>query len=263
MFDYDKIFIVAGSRQAGILSKQAPDLPINNFIIEPEGRGTAPCIGLAAVHLKRVDSDAVMVVLTADHYIEDDEDYRRILKVGVKTAENNYLTIIGITPTTASTAYGYIKRGEKIGETHGRAVYRVERFTEKPDKETAEKMLDEDVYSWNSGMFIWSVESILREYKRQMPALYNELLKIQESIGTPNYESGLSKHWPNVPKQTIDYGIMEGAKNVVVIPANFGWSDVGSWSSLYELIPKDDHQNAVKGKHLGVETSGSLIYGGE
>jgi mannose-1-phosphate guanylyltransferase len=197
VFVYDEIFVVAGSRQASVLSKQVRDLPTENFIIEPEERGTAPCIGLAAIHLRSIDSDAVMVVLTADHHIEDDEEFRKTIKVGVETAENNCLTTIGITP---STAYGYIKRGEKISETHGQAVYRVEGFTEKPDKETAKKMVDEGVYFWNSGIFIWSVESILQEFKRQMPSLYNKLLKIHESIGTPDYEPVLSKHWRNMSR---------------------------------------------------------------
>ena len=166
-------------------------------------------------------------------------------------------------PTAASTAYGYIKHGEKIDEIQERPVYRVDRFTEKPDMETAEKMFHEGIYSWNSGMFIWNVKSILEEYKRQMPNLYKYLIEIGRSIGTPGYDSTLSKCWPHVPKQTIDYGVMEGARNVAVIPAKFGWSDVGSWSSLYMLLPKDHNENAVKGNHLGIDTSGSMIYGGE
>jgi len=263
MFERDKIFVVTGKKQANILSKQEPDIPSKNFIIEPEGKGTAPCIGLAAIHLKSVNPEAVMAILTADHYIENPEEFRKILKLGIKTAEKNYLTTIGITPTEASTAYGYIKQGEKIDEIQEQPVYRVDRFTEKPDIETAEKMFDEGIYSWNSGMFIWNVISILEEYKRQMPNLYNNLIEIEKSIGTPSYDSTISKCWPNVPKQTIDYGVMEGARNVAVIPAKFGWSDVGSWSSLYMLLPKDHNKNAVKGNHLGIDTSGSMIYGGE
>ena len=204
-----------------------------------------------------------MAILTADHYIENSEEFRKILKLGIKTAEKNYLTTIGITPTVASTAYGYIKQGERIDEVQEQPVYRVDRFTEKPDIETAEKMFDEGVYSWNSGMFIWKVNIILEEYKRQMPDLYNNLIEIEKSFGTPSYDSTLSKCWPNVPKQTIDYGVMEGARNVAVIPAKFGWSDVGSWSSLYMLLPKDHNKNAVRGNHLGIDTSGSLIFGGE
>jgi len=263
MFKRDNIFVIAGRKQTNILSKQEPDIPFKNFIVEPEGKGTAPCIGLAAIHLKNVNPEAVMVILTADHYIENPEEFRKILKVGIKTAEKNYLTTIGITPTTASTAYGYIKQGEKIDDIQDQPVYHVDRFTEKPDQETAEKMFDEGIYSWNSGMFIWNVNSILEEYKRQMPNLYNNLIEIKKSIGTQNYDSTLSKCWPNVPKQTIDYGVMEGARNVAVIPAKFGWSDVGSWSSLYMLLPKDHNKNAVKGNHLGIDTSGSMIYGGE
>jgi mannose-1-phosphate guanylyltransferase len=124
-------------------------------------------------------------------------------------------------------------------------------------------MFHEGVYSWNSGMFIWNVTSILEEYKRQMPYLYKYLIEIGRSIGTPSYDSTLSKCWPNVPKQTIDYSVMEGARNVAVIPTKFGWSDVGSWSSLYMLLPKDHNENAVKGNHLGIDTNGSMIYGGE
>ncbi|MBN2334643.1 mannose-1-phosphate guanylyltransferase [Candidatus Bathyarchaeota archaeon] len=263
MFSHDHIYVVAGGKQAATLSQQVPEIPAENYIVEPEGRGTAPCIGLATVYLQKHDPDAVTVILTADHHIGDPEEFRETLKAGIKTAEEGYLATIGIEPTTPSTAYGYIKQGEKILEVDDRSVYRVERFTEKPDRETAEQMCGEGVYSWNSGMFIWRAEAILAEYSRQMPTLHRGLTKIQEAIGTTGYDQALAKHWPGVPRQTIDYGVMEGAENVAVIPASFGWSDVGSWSSLHALLPKDDKGNAVKGSHLGIDTGGSLILGGE
>ncbi len=138
---------------------------------------------------------------------------------------------------------------------------RVRQFTEKPNRETAARMVSSGLYTWNSGMFVWQVKRILDEFKRQMPDLYEYLMEIQAAIGTDGYMNVLSKIWPGVPKQTIDYGIMEGAENVVVIPVEMGWSDIGSWSSLAELIPADENGNIIQADHEGLDTQGSIIIG--
>lgn len=262
LFQPEEIFVVTGAEHVVLLQAQASELPPENFIVEPEGRGTAPCIGLGAIHLRRQDPQAVMAVLTADHFIADVERFRRVLLAAQKVAQDGHLVTLGIKPSCPSTGYGYIKQGAGLGTVEGFPVFRVERFTEKPGPETALRMVESGEYSWNSGMFIWRVDRIMQEFERQMPDLYVQLLEIEATLGTPGYQAALRRVWPQVARQTIDYGVMEGAEDVVVIPADIGWSDVGCWTSLLELLPADADRNVVVGPHVGIETRDTLVFGG-
>jgi mannose-1-phosphate guanylyltransferase len=259
----EHIFVVTGAEHVDILAAQAPELPLENFIVEPEGRGTAPCIGLGAIRLRCQDPEAIMAVLTADHFISDVERFRQVLGAAAKVAEDGHLVTLGITPSSPSTGYGYIKQGEMIGEVGGFSIFCAERFTEKPDPETAFRMMESGDYSWNSGMFIWRVDRIMDEFQRQMPEFYVQLSEIEATLDTPGYEATLSRVWPQVARQTIDYGVMEGARDVAVIPVDIGWSDVGSWASLLELLPGDVEGNIVVGPHVGIDTRDTLVFGGK
>jgi mannose-1-phosphate guanylyltransferase len=263
MFPPENILVVTRADYAEILSAQTPALPKSNFIVEPEGRGTAPAIGLAAVHIRLRDPGAVMSVLTADHFVADDEGFRRALRASAQAARQGYLVTLGIQPSSPSTGFGYIQQGPQVEIFEDLPVYSLGRFTEKPALETARKMLAEGGYSWNSGMFIWKVERILAEFERQMPEFYAQLVEIAAGFGTPAEAAVLAKVWPGVGKQTIDYGVMEGATSAVVIPVDIGWTDVGSWASLTEVLPPDAQGNAVRGEHLGIGTRNSLIIGGK
>jgi len=263
LFQPEQIFVVTGAEHVKSLAAQAPELPAENFIVEPEGRGTAPAIGLGALHLPRQDPDAVMAVLTADHFITDVIRFRQVLTAAAQVAADGSLVTLGITPSSPSTGYGYIKQGEELDVVDGFPVFRVERFTEKPSPETALRMVESGEYSWNSGMFIWRVERIMAEFQRQMPEFYVQLAEVQATLGTPGYEATLNRVWPQVAKQTIDYGVMEGAENVAVIPVDIGWSDVGSWASLLELLQADAAGNIVVGPHVGIDTRDTLILGGK
>jgi mannose-1-phosphate guanylyltransferase len=260
VFQPEEIFVVTGAEHVDALSAQAPELPAENFIIEPEGRGTAPAIGLGAIHLHRGDPDAVMAVLTADHFISDVPLFRQVLTASAQAAEEGHLVTLGIKPASPSTGYGYIKQGESLGRVDGFEVFRVGRFTEKPGAETAIHMVESGEYSWNSGMFIWRVERILEEFERQMPEFYTQLAEVEATLGTPGYKPTLARVWPQVTRQTIDYGVMEGAGDVAVIPADIGWSDVGSWASLLELLPADEDGNTVVGPHVGIDTRDTLVF---
>jgi len=257
------VMVVAGEDHRPKLHSQVLGIPLDNFIMEPEGRGTAPCIGLTAAHLSREDPDAVMIVLTADHYIGDVDGFHSALEAAVEAADKGHLVTLGIKPDEASTGYGYIKHGEKLYNIKEHEVLRVERFTEKPEEETAEEMFESGNYSWNSGMFVWKVERIMEEFKEHMPQFYQKLEKIREAVGTKSYKHVLKDTWEEVPRQTIDYGVMEKAQDVVVLPVDIDWSDLGSWSSVKDLLPSDDDNNSVKGEHIGIGTENSLIYGGE
>lgn len=260
IFDIQRIFIVTNRDLLPTLMEQVPDLPVTNFIVEPEGKGTAPCIGLASIHILNKDPNAIMIVLTADHYIRDVEKFRVVIKGATKIAHNGHIVTLGMLPSYPSTGYGYIKQAGKLCDVDGFSVYHVDKFVEKPDMDTAVKMLDGS-YFWNSGMFIWRVDRILDEFQRHMPILYSQLLQISEGIEKSEYEYILTKTWSEVDIESIDYGIMEKATDVVVIPLDIGWSDIGSWSSLATLLNEDEAGNVVIGNNLSLDTSGSFIFG--
>ena len=263
LIELDHILVVAGSRHVAELRRQVPGIPEANFIVEPTGMGTAPCIGLAAVHLAKRNTESVMIVLTADHYIGDVEGFHVALETAVELAYKEHLVTLGIKPSEPSTGYGYIEHGGLLDSIRGLSVLRVSQFREKPDKKTALEMVKSGRYSWNSGLFIWRVDRILDEFRLQMPELYNQLLVIGNAVGSPSYREVLEASWIHVPRETIDYGIMEKASSVVVVPVDIDWSDLGTWSSLMVLLPKDSNGNVVKGKYHGIDTFNSFIYGGD
>ena len=261
LFPAQQVWVVTRAGHIEILHSQVPDLPAENFIIEPEGRGTAPAIGLAALHLHRRDPEAVMAVLTADHYITGTDCFLQVLAAAERIARQGHLVTLGIHPSSPSTGFGYIEQGDELAGAENFPCFRVNRFVEKPDLENATIMVQSGRYSWNSGMFIWQVKRILEEFKRQMPAFYAQLMEIDAATGTPSYQATLGRIWPQVAKQTIDYGIMEGAKDVAVIPVEMGWSDIGSWSSLVGLLPVDENGNSAVGLFQGIDTQGTLVFG--
>ena len=263
LFQPEQVFVVTGAEHMEALIAQSPELPPENFIVEPDGRGTAPCIGLGAIHLRRQDPEAIMAVLTADHFITDTARFRQALAMAAQVAEEGHLVTLGITPSSPSTGFGYIKQGESLSMVEDFSVFRAERFTEKPSPETALRMVESGEYSWNSGMFIWRADRILKEFQRQMPEFYVQLAEVEATLGTSGYKATLSRVWPQVAKQAIDYGVMERAEDVAVIPVDIGWSDVGSWASLSELLPADERGNVVVGPHVGVDTRDTLVFGGK
>jgi mannose-1-phosphate guanylyltransferase len=267
LFQPEQILVVAGAEHVPGLADQAPELPVGSFISEPVGRGTAPAIGLGAIHLRRRDQDAVMAVLTADHFIANVERFRRALGAAAQVAEAGYLVTLGIEPASPSTGYGYIQQGEKLDQIDGFDVFQVQRFTEKPSRETALHMVESGEYTWNSGMFVWRVDRIIEEFQTQMPDFFVKLAEVDAALGTKGYQPTLERVWPQVAKQAIDYGVMEGAEDVAVIPVDIGWSDVGSWASLAELLAEigdqDNGGNVIVGQHASMDTTDSLIFGSD
>jgi mannose-1-phosphate guanylyltransferase len=260
-FPADQILVITRQEHVQPLSVQVPQLPQDNFIVEPEGRGTAPAIGLAAIHLIKRDPEAVMLVLTADHFIVDEAGFLQALKAAEEVARDGYLVTLGIKPTFASTGYGYIHQGEFLRRVESLPVYLANRFTEKPDPEEAEHLVNSGDYTWNSGMFVWRVDRIVEEFQRQMPDFYEQLQKIAAASDPTEYEQLLADIWPTVKKETIDYGVMEGAEKVAVIPIDIGWADVGSWASLVDVLPSDEQGNTVTGNHVGIDTKDTIIVG--
>jgi mannose-1-phosphate guanylyltransferase len=258
----ERIFVVTVQEQALALQQQHTKLPPENFLIEPMARGTASVIGLAAIALQHIDPEAIMAVLGSDHYIADEALFRRLLQTAGEAAQQGFLVTLGIEPTFPSTGFGYIQRGDPVGVFNDRQIYKVKKFKEKPSQSQAEAMIVDGQHDWNSGMFIWRVDRILAEIERQMPDLYAGLQKIRQAWVTSNGGAVVDQVWQGLENQTIDYGIMENAQNVVVLPAaGLGWSDVGSWDSLFDLLDGDEHGNIVMGgEHFGLDTTCSLIY---
>jgi mannose-1-phosphate guanylyltransferase len=259
----ERIFVVTIAEQADTLKGQAPELPAENFLLEPAPRGTASVVGLAAVALQKRDEDAVMAVLPSDHYIRNRDLFHLLLRVAVDVAREDYLVTLGITPTYPATGYGYIQRGDPIPGDFIYPVYRALRFKEKPNEEQALEMLRSNDHSWNSGMFIWKTKTILEEIQRQMPALKTALDEISAALGTPSENAIIEKNWFPLETQTVDYGIMEHAEKVAVLPASgLEWSDVGSWDSLFDvLLPDEDGNIVFSGHHIPLDTRNSLVYG--
>jgi mannose-1-phosphate guanylyltransferase len=254
------ILVGVGADYVPIVREQLPDLPPENIVVEPAGRGTAPAIGLGALHIRRRDPEAVMVVVTADHHIGDAATFRQALLAAAQVAAVGHLVTLGISPAFPSTGYGYIRRGELVDSVDGLNVYRALRFTEKPDATLAQAFLDSGMYSWNSGMFIWKVSALWAEFARQMPQLCAQLGQIEAALGTADERAVLERVWAGVSKQTIDYGIMEHARDVAVISVCIGWNDVGSWDTLMDLLGADEGGNVTMGEHLLVDTHDTLVY---
>jgi len=263
LFQIERILVVTTESQYSILKDQVPEIPLENFLLEPEPRGTASVVGLAAAVINSRDSDAIMAVLPSDHYISNTDLFHHIMKIAMDVADCGYLVTIGITPTYPATGYGYIQRGEPISEEFPCPVYQVSKFKEKPDEALAREMFATKDHSWNSGIFAWRTDRILGEFTIQMPDLRNKLYEIMGFWGAPTQALLLKKVWNDLIAETIDYGIMENATKVAVVPASdLVWNDVGSWDSLFDVLMPDENGNIVfSGDHMSINTHTSLVYG--
>ncbi len=255
----DHVHVVTNRRFVAQVHQQLPAVPLANILGEPEGRNTAPAIGWAAVVLQRKDPNAVMAVLTADHIISKVDVFRRVLRAAVAVAREGRIVTLGIDPTEPATGYGYIERGDLLGEWEGFRVYRLVRFTEKPDRKTAEHFLQTGRFSWNSGMFIWRVDRILQEIEQHMPDLHAGLMQIADALGTDREAEVFGRVWPTLPSTSIDFGVMEHVSDGAVIPVDIGWNDVGSWEAVYKELPKDEQGNATEGQVLLLDVANSLV----
>jgi mannose-1-phosphate guanylyltransferase len=262
LFSADHILVVTIAAQANALQTQCPEIPAQNFLIEPAPRGTASVVGYAAIALQQRDPQAVMAVVTADHIIQNQSSFLDLLQAGYQAAQAGYLVTLGIQPDTPSTAYGYIQAGESVGVFGSQTAFRVLRFKEKPDEATARQFLARGNHFWNSGMFLWRVDRILQEFWDKMPELSEHLKKIASAWTSDQKDAVIQEEWPRITPETIDFGIMEKAQNTLVLPANeLGWSDVGSWDSLFEVLPPDENGNIILGaNYINLDTRSILVY---
>jgi len=259
--DPENILVVTGQEHVDLARSQLSQLPKSNFLAEPQGRNTAPCIGLAAAHIRKRDPDGVMLAFPADHLVQGRQDFINCMERSLHLAsETDTLVTTGIIPTRPETGYGYIEKGrEALPGTP--LAYPVQRFVEKPDYHNALQYLRSGRYLWNSGIFAWKASLILDKMQKHLPELYRGLKEIEDGIGSTEENEVLERVFPTLPGISIDYGILEKESNLLVVQGDFGWDDLGSWSSLAECFPEDDSQTISVGQHVGLDTSGCLVYG--
>ena len=258
----DRLLVVTSEDHADAVRSQVPDLPGENLILEPGPRNTAPCIGLAAVVLEQRDPEALMAVFPADHAIARADVFREAIATAGRLARDGYLVTLGITPNQPHVGYGYIQRGSPLGKTDALPAYRVARFAEKPDLATAQRLVESGEYYWNAGIFVWEAAGILSEVQKHLPGLDDELRRVSAAWGTDQQACVLSESWERVPRISVDYGVMERAGKVAVLPVDIGWDDIGNWAALAGLAEADGHGNSVygSGQQILLDSTDSYIY---
>lgn len=257
----DRVLIICGPAHAASIARQLPDLPENNIVIEPTPNGTGPALALANALIQAADPYAIMASFAADHDIRDLGAFDNAVLTAVEAARLGDLVTIGLTPTRPETGYGYIERTstERVSVDTGTA-YRAERFVEKPNAETAERYVESGKFLWNASMFIWRVDALARELHRLQPDILKGVREIAKSWNQRDRDRVLARVWSEIPSITIDTGVMELAERVAVVPSEMGWSDVGDWHGLGELIEQDSDGNAIRGDLVQIDTSNSVVW---
>ncbi len=247
---WDKLWVITSSLIAQGVRDQLPELPSNNLLIELQGRDTAAAVAWTSLEIqKRYGDDAIIGFFPADHWIADQEAFARTLEAASQlAATTDAIVTLGIKPTFASTGYGYIEQGEKTGIYNDLPAYHVNRFAEKPNRETAETFLSTGRYSWNSGMFFFRAGVVLKELRTHAP----EIIEPLEQNGPDIY--------PQLPKKSIDYALMEKTSLAYVLPVEFGWDDLGDWNAIERLLKKEDSPNVELATHVGLDTKGAIVY---
>jgi len=268
LFERRNTLVVTVEEQWRAVQRELPFLPKANFLIEPQGKNTAPCIGLAAIELVSRDPDAIMAVLPADHWVPDRRAFSRTLKTALRLAErHDALITLGIRPVRPETGYGYILREKKAARSN--PAYRVRGFEEKPGLKRARQLIRRGAL-WNSGIFVWRASTILESLKRFAPSIGGGLERIQKpaqgkGLGTLSTRASalLRREYRKMPNRSIDYAVLEKAGSqgkVVTLEADFGWSDVGDWAALHRMLPKDPNGNAGIGRWVGFKSKNCLVY---
>ena len=266
----DRTLIVTVAEQLNAVRKELSALPRKNFLAEPEGKNTAPCIGLAALEVIGRDPNAVMIILPADHWVSDVQAFRRTLKAAAElAARHDRLVTIGIQPAYPESGYGYIVRGKPLTGDGTLDAYHVKRFKEKPDTKTARQLLRQGSL-WNAGIFAWKASTLLALIERYQPAIHKSLEKIARAAGgkslatpAPRLGSVIAREYKKMPSISIDHAILEragGEGRVLTVPGQFGWSDVGSWAAVHQMSPRDADGNAANGNWFGIDSKECLIH---
>lgn len=256
----ERVFVCTGEMYVDLVKEQLPNLPERNIIVEPQGRNTAPCIALSALVIKKYYKDANMIVLPSDHLISDEDAFREIIKSADEFVNENKEAIVtlGMEPTRAETGYGYIRYGNDETIINNHRVIKVDAFVEKPNKQRAEKYIEEGNYLWNGGMFLWSAQNILKQIEKYSNSTY-EALKDIETVDNEEIQELINNNYHKTEAISIDYAVMEKSDSIYVVPSRFGWDDVGSWEALDRYREKDDKGNVLVGNAKVVDSHGNLV----
>jgi len=261
----EQTWVITNEKYVGLVEEQLPEIPGPNIIGEPVAKNTAPCIALAAAFIKAQDPEGTMVVLPADHLIENTDRFLSVVKSAASKADRDRtLVTIGIKPSHPETGYGYIEFEKSSGdEIDGNEVKKVIQFTEKPDRDIARKFIESGNFLWNSGMFVWRASTIIEEFRKYIPEIYESVQQLAASVTADDEDENeaVNSFYNACPSVSIDYGIMEHAADVFVVPGEFGWNDVGSWLAVYELRKKDSHGNVIETSPAElINSSNNLIH---
>lgn len=258
----ENIFVVSNLEYKEIIAIQIPEIPDENILLEPLRRNTAPCIHYANYRINQKNPDARIVVAPSDHLIMKEEEFLRSVEQGLEFVEkNDALLTLGIVPSRPETGYGYIQSLDKrVKGYESLSLRQVKTFTEKPDRQLAQVFMESGDFYWNAGIFFWSLKTIMNSFEAHLPEIHSLFKEGVDSYGTENEAEFIRKTYSNCRNISIDYGIMEKAENVFVLISDFGWSDLGTWGSLYEQLDKDESQNSVTGKNVFLyESSGTIV----
>jgi mannose-1-phosphate guanylyltransferase len=253
----ERILISIGITHLEIARKQLPQLPEENFIVEPVGRDTSACLSFCALHIERRDPAGIMLALPADHFVNDAAAFRRIIQTGIENLEGATGIIFGIKPERAETGYGYILAEKPAGKAD---AWPVVRFIEKPDAPTAARYLASGSYFWNSGMFLFKNQTLLSLFQKHMPETYEKLCRIRPLLVESGSGVEIAEIFSTLTRISIDFGIMEKTSGLRLIPAHFGWDDIGSWAALERALPVDNAGNVAQGPHIALESNSCIIY---
>jgi mannose-1-phosphate guanylyltransferase len=253
----EKILISIGKEHEEIARHQLPQVPAENFIIEPVGRDTSACLGFCAIHVEKRDPQATLLALPADHFIGNGDAYLKTIQKGIDNLESATAVVFGINPTRAETGYGYVQTEKPAVQAD---AWPVIRFIEKPDAPTAERYVAAGNYFWNSGMFLWKNRTLLELFRKFMPETYQGLCALRPLLGKKDGEAQLTDIFAALPRISIDYGIMEKSSGLRLIPAEFVWDDIGNWASLARALAPDAQGNIAQGSHVALDSNGCIIY---
>lgn len=258
----DNVWVVTSEKYADIVAEQLPEIPRGNILLEPCRRNTAPCIAYVSWRIKAKNPKANLVITPADHLVTDVVEFQRVIKSALGfTSETDAIVTLGMTPTRPETGYGYIQADLQEPSLSNKEIFRVDSFKEKPNLETAKEYVKKKEFYWNSGIFIWNVSTIvnaLRIYEPSISRIFENLLPV---YGTDKEQEMINKNFPLCESISIDYAVMEKADEIFVFPADFGWSDVGTWGSLHTIAPVDNNGNNVIGNNVRLyETSNCVVH---
>ena len=264
----ERVLVITNSKYKSMVETDLPSVPPQNIFAEPEKKDTAMAMGVGAIMASKLDPEAVIINLAADHVVKNENEFRRTMLAAADAARTgNFLVTVGISPTFPHTGLGYIKIGEKINEPNGLPVYKVTGFTEKPNIDKAKEFLATKKYFWNANNYVWTAKSALESFKTHLPKTYSQLLKLKEVLGEKEINKTAGEVYAEVEAVSIDYGVSEKAENLLLVPGDFGWSDIGDWEVVYDLSSKDKMGNVIDQSRgvppILIDVKGCFVCGGK